>query len=107
MLGHIWECIFPLHNNKEHLSMFTYRTHSPLILCHDFIYRDLDHFTIQEASLSGVALIYHDKSLSKTDIPVGQEQATTYDLCVVWGTMAWVHGVETAGGPPTSPLAVR
>lgn len=51
--------IFPLHNNEEHLSMFTYRTYSPLILCHDFIYRDLDHFTIQEASLSGVNLIYH------------------------------------------------
>lgn len=55
--------------------------------------------------------MYSDKSLSKTDIPGGQEQAITYTsirsgLCVVWDTMAWVHGVETASGPPTSPLAV-
>lgn len=53
--------------------------------------------------------MYSDKSLSKTDILGGQEQATTSlrsGLCVVWDTVAWVHGIETIGSPLTSPLAV-
>ena len=55
-----WEGIFFSAITKNILIVSVDKTHSPfLILCHNFIDRDINYFTIQRASLSRMTLIYH------------------------------------------------
>lgn len=55
-----WEGIFFSTITKNILIVSVDKTHSPfLILCHNFIDRNINYFTIQRASLSRMTLIYH------------------------------------------------